>query len=138
MAPLAQGGFRPVTAERSFAAGEIPDAQIAQDAIALLKLFENLPQLLHVGLHQATLCRRLMQIGSGHVLGFELDLRNRRRHTLLAAADRLHEPNALRLQDALDALDGVALAIEEMPDALEKVDVVGPVVSSAPAALQGP
>ena len=36
---------------------------------------------------------------------------------LFAAADRLHETDALLLQDALHALDRVAFAVEEMADA---------------------
>src|SRR3954470_23570825 len=56
----------------------------------------------------------------------------------LAAADGLDGPRALGLEDPLHAADRVALAVEEMADALEEIDVVGTVVAPPAAALQGP
>ena len=55
---------------------------------------------------------------------------------LLAASDRLHEAGALLFQDPLHALDGIALAVEEMTDTLEEIDVVGAVVTPAATALE--
>src|SRR4051812_22855556 len=49
--------------------------------------------------------------------------------------DRLHEFDALLLQDALHAADRVALAVEQMPDAAQEVDVFRPVIAPAAAAL---
>ena len=61
--------------------------------------------------------------------------RARRRRSVLAP-DVLHVAHPLLLQDALDALDGISLAVEEMADAAQEVDIVRPVVAPAAAALQ--
>ena len=78
-------------------------------------------------------------LGAVVVLGcvFGAGLRPRR-GALVAAADRLHEARALLLEDALHALDGVALAVEQMTDAAQEVDVVRPVIAPPAAALQRP
>src|SRR5262249_15292702 len=55
----------------------------------------------------------------------------------IALARRDDEFRALLLENALDAADGVALAVEEMADAAQELDVVRPVVAAAAAALQG-
>ena len=49
--------------------------------------------------------------------------------------DGLHEPDALLAQDSLHAADGVALAVKQMADAAQQIDVVGPVIAPAAAAL---
>ena len=49
--------------------------------------------------------------------------------------DVLHELDAVILQDALRAADRVALAVEQMADAAQQIDVVGPVIAAAAAAL---
>ncbi len=46
------------------------------------------------------------------------------------------EAGALLLEDALDAADGVALAVEQVADAAQKLDVVGTVVTPSAAALE--
>ena len=43
---------------------------------------------------------------------------------------------ALLAQDALDAADGIALAVEEMADAAQEADVVGTIVAPSAAALE--
>ena len=43
--------------------------------------------------------------------------------------------DALLAQDALHAADGVALAVEQMADAAQQIDVVGPVIAPPAAAL---
>ena len=45
-------------------------------------------------------------------------------------------PRPLILEDLLDALDGEALLIEQVPDALEQQHVLGPIVAPAAAALE--
>src|ERR1700730_2752345 len=50
----------------------------------------------------------------------------------------LHETHPLRAQQTLDATDGVALAIEEMTDAAQKMEVVRSIVAASPAALHRP
>src|SRR5262249_12148714 len=52
--------------------------------------------------------------------------------------DILHELLALLPQDALDAADGVALAIKQMTDAAQKIDVLGAIEASASASLHWP
>ena len=47
--------------------------------------------------------------------------------------DRLHEFQSLVAQNSLHAADGVALAIEQMMDAAQQVDVIGPVIAPAAA-----
>src|SRR5690606_28163966 len=47
--------------------------------------------------------------------------------------DRLHEIHALLAQDALHAANGIALAVKEMTDAAQEVDVVGPIVAASAA-----
>src|SRR4029079_2636566 len=48
--------------------------------------------------------------------------------------DVLHEPHALLAQEPLDSANGVALAIEQVADAAQQVDVVRPIVPApAPA-----
>jgi hypothetical protein len=54
----------------------------------------------------------------------------------LRAADLDNVANAPILQDALDALDGVALAIKVVANAFEEIDVVGPIIAATAAALQ--
>src|SRR5262245_8780655 len=49
--------------------------------------------------------------------------------------DRLHEARPLLAQDPLHAADRVALAVQEVADAAEEIDVVRPVVAAAAAAL---
>jgi len=49
------------------------------------------------------------------------------------APDVLHETDTLFAQDALNTANGIALAIEQMTDAAQKIDIVGPVVTAAPA-----
>jgi hypothetical protein len=44
--------------------------------------------------------------------------------------------NTLLAQNLLDAADGVAVAVQEMPDASEEIDVVGPLIAPPAAALQ--
>ena len=44
--------------------------------------------------------------------------------------DTLHEAQALLPQQALHAADGVALAIEQMTDAAQQIDVVGAIDSA--------
>ena len=48
---------------------------------------------------------------------------------------RLHEFYALLADDALHAANGVALAVEQMADAAQERNVIGPVVAPAAAAL---
>ncbi len=48
---------------------------------------------------------------------------------------RLHELGAVVLEDALHAADRVALAVEQVTDAAQQVDVVGPVVAPPAATL---
>ena len=50
--------------------------------------------------------------------------------------DALHELDAVVLEDALRAADRVALAVEQMADAAQEIDVVGAVIAPAAAALQ--
>src|ERR1044072_5601580 len=52
--------------------------------------------------------------------------------------DALDELDAVVLEDALRAADRVALAIEQMADAAQKVDGVGSVIAAAARALQRP
>src|SRR5262245_27807305 len=52
--------------------------------------------------------------------------------------DALHELDAVILEDALHAADGIALAVEEMANPTQQVDVVGPVIATAAAALHRP
>ena len=52
-----------------------------------------------------------------------------------AVGQRLHRLDAVLFQDPLHAADGVALAVQQPADALEEIDVVGPVVAAAAAAL---
>ena len=49
--------------------------------------------------------------------------------------DALHKRQAFFAQDALHAADGVALAVKQMADAAQQIDVVGPVIAPAAAAL---
>ena len=56
-------------------------------------------------------------------------------HGQFSAPGADDEARALLLEDALHALDGVALAVEEMADAAQQIDIVGPVVAPAAAAL---
>jgi hypothetical protein len=49
--------------------------------------------------------------------------------------DRLDEADATLSQDALDAANGVPFGIQQEPDAAEQVDIVGPVIAAAAAAL---
>src|SRR6202023_1187457 len=49
--------------------------------------------------------------------------------------DVLHEPLALLFQDALDAADGVALGIEQVPNAAQQVHVLRTIIAPATAAL---
>ena len=41
-------------------------------------------------------------------------------------------------QQALDTLDGIAFAVEQIADAAQQVDVFGPVIAASAAAFQGP
>src|SRR5258708_36698522 len=52
--------------------------------------------------------------------------------------DILHEAHPLFAQQTLDATDGVALAIEEMTDAAQKIEVVRSIVAASPPALYRP
>src|SRR5262249_52254396 len=52
--------------------------------------------------------------------------------------DILHEAHALLAQQTLDATDGVALAIEEMADAAQKIEVIRAIVAAPAAALHRP
>ena len=54
----------------------------------------------------------------------------------LAAADARYIAVAFLAQDALDAADRIAFAIEERADAFEKIDIAGPVIAPPAAALQ--
>src|SRR4029077_14637324 len=47
----------------------------------------------------------------------------------------LHRCDAVLLQNALDAADRIAFAVEETADSPQQVDIVGPVVSAASASL---
>ena len=47
----------------------------------------------------------------------------------------LHELDAVILQDALRAPDRVTLAIEQVTDAAQQIDIIGPVIAPAAAAL---
>src|SRR5947209_12904763 len=49
--------------------------------------------------------------------------------------DMLYELDAVILQDALRAADRVALAVKQMADAAQEVDIVRPVIAPAAAAL---
>src|SRR5579883_1710800 len=49
--------------------------------------------------------------------------------------NRLHEARPLLAQDALHTADRIALAVEQMADAAQEIDVVGPVIAPAAAAL---
>src|SRR3982751_6429460 len=49
--------------------------------------------------------------------------------------DVLDELDAMILQDALRAADRVAFAVEEVPDPAQEIDIVGPVIAPAAAAL---
>src|SRR5205823_830942 len=53
----------------------------------------------------------------------------------LAAADAADISNALLAQDALDAADGVAFAIEQRANALEEINIIGTIETPAAAAL---
>src|SRR6185312_5421787 len=48
---------------------------------------------------------------------------------------RLHEFDALLAQDALHAADGVTLAVEQMADATQQLDVIRPIIATAAAPL---
>src|SRR5215813_2058781 len=52
--------------------------------------------------------------------------------------DVLHEAHALLAQQTLDATDGVALAVEEMADAAQKIEVVRAIIAPPAAALHRP
>lgn len=54
------------------------------------------------------------------------------------APDLHDEPGSLLLQDPLHALDRVALAVEEMANAAQEVDIVWAIIASATTALQRP
>src|SRR4029078_5074010 len=69
----------------------------------------------------------------GGVLG-----RHARRLRLTFAHHLLHEADPLLAQDPLHAANGVALAVEEMADAAQEVDVLGPVIPATPAAFPRP
>src|SRR5215212_8765916 len=58
------------------------------------------------------------------------------RNALLAAPDRLDETNALCFENSLHAADREALAVEQMPDPLEEIDIVGAVIAPPAAALE--
>ena len=49
---------------------------------------------------------------------------------------RLHEARSLFTQDALNPADGIALAIKQVANAAQQVDVIRPVIASAAAALE--
>lgn len=53
-----------------------------------------------------------------------------------AAADRLDMARPLLLEDALQALDRITLAVEQPADALQQGDVIGAVIAPAAAALE--
>ena len=60
----------------------------------------------------------------------------RLRHRLGARLpDRLYVAQPLLLEDALHAADGVALAVEQVPDAAQEIDIVGPVIAPATTPL---
>lgn len=48
-----------------------------------------------------------------------------------------HMPNALFLQDALHALDGIAFAIEQMLDAAQQLHIIGTIIAASAAAFHG-
>src|SRR5436305_2136273 len=50
--------------------------------------------------------------------------------------DVLHKLDAVILQDALRTADRVALAVEQVPNAAQQIDIVRPVVAPAAAALE--
>src|SRR6185503_19920470 len=52
--------------------------------------------------------------------------------------DALHELDAVVLEDPLRTADRIALAVEQMADAAQEVDIVGAVIAPAAAALQRP
>ena len=53
-----------------------------------------------------------------------------------AIADGDDIAGALILEDALHALDGKTLIIEQVPDAFQQQHIFGAIVASAPAALK--
>src|SRR5208282_4813077 len=55
-----------------------------------------------------------------------------------SAPDALNERLALLAQQALDAADGVALAVKQVAHAAEEIDIVRAVIAPAPAPLQRP
>src|SRR5690606_32715029 len=50
--------------------------------------------------------------------------------------DGLHMPHALLAQNLLDAADRIAVPVQQVTDATQQIDVVGPVVTPPAAALQ--
>ena len=68
----------------------------------------------------------------GNILVFARAMRRLRRAFL---PNDSHEFPALLAQDALHAADGVALAIEEMADAAQKIEIVGTIIAPPAAAL---
>src|SRR5438128_2285220 len=47
----------------------------------------------------------------------------------------LHELDAVVLEDALHAADRITLAVEQMANAAQQIDIVGTIIASAAAAL---
>lgn len=73
--------------------------------------------------------------GLGVVLGHLLCGERGQRNAVLAP-DLHDEARPLLLQDPLDALDRVPLAVEKMADAAQEIDIIRPVIASAAAALE--
>src|SRR5262245_29044004 len=74
--------------------------------------------------------RLTLLAGKIHILGFHSRGPSRAR-----LPDGLHVSQALILEDALHPADRIALAVEQMPDASQEVDVVRAIIATAAAAL---
>src|SRR5215471_8427481 len=56
----------------------------------------------------------------------------------LALSYRLHRADALLAQDALHTPDSIAVAIQQMPDAAQKINILRTIIASTAAALHWP
>src|SRR5712671_5196746 len=70
--------------------------------------------------------------------GRPLFSRQRSRQADAAAAELEHITRPAVLEDFLHALDGQSVAVKKRADALQKIDIFGPVITPAPAPLQRP
>src|SRR5262245_10460625 len=111
--------------------------QLLQGGLQLLPVFSRQTsrwgqrRIGGVGFALLSLVRLVLVIGRGFRW-----LRGRLRRARLP--DALHEAHALLAQQTLHAADGVALAIKQMANSAQQVDVVGTVVTPPAAALHRP